>query len=199
MDIRHIKKGYSRKQTGERVWSDQTWSVYAGELTRGRGHPHLLRQLFSVVAEKIPFGAIDSVARDLATLDVSPYGVYVAHDSMGYARYIGRGDVFSRLKAKKKAQELELQYFSFYIVADKTHEREIETLLIRAGGPQLHFNSRKKRVDIKPATFSISSPEPGFMNVNTRGDDSAEHGAGVHGKAPDQSLQLTAGRRDDQP
>jgi hypothetical protein len=68
---------------------------------------------------------------------------------MGYARYVGRGAIFPRLKARLKAQPLELKYFSFFVVADKPHEREIETLLIRAGGPHLHFNSRKKRIDIK--------------------------------------------------
>ena len=74
----------------------------------------------------------------------------MAHDSMGVARYVGRGNVFNRLSSHKRAHNLELQYFSFYIVAEKVHEREIETLLIRAGGAQLHFNERKKRVDIQP-------------------------------------------------
>ncbi len=48
------------------------------------------------------------------------------------------------------SHSLELQYFSLYIVAEKVHEREIETVLIRAGGAELHFNDRKKRVDIQP-------------------------------------------------
>jgi hypothetical protein len=78
-------------------------------------------------------------------------GVYVAHDSMGYARYIGRGDIFTRLKARKKAQRLELSYFSFYVVLEKTHEREIESLLIRAAGPLLEFNNRKRRENIQAA------------------------------------------------
>jgi len=68
---------------------------------------------------------------------------------MGIARYIGRGDIFPRLKARKRTQSLELSYFSFYIGMDKMHEREIETLLIRCAGPQAHFNSRKKRIDIQ--------------------------------------------------
>lgn len=77
-------------------------------------------------------------------------GVYVAHDSMGYARYVGRGAIFTRLRARQKAQPAELVYFSFYVVEDKKHEREVETLLIRAAGPQLHFNTRKRRIDIQP-------------------------------------------------
>ncbi len=76
-------------------------------------------------------------------------GVYIAHDSMGVPRYIGRGQIFNRLMLRQKAQPLELVYFSFYVVSEKIHEREIETLLIRAASTQLHFNTRKKRVDIE--------------------------------------------------
>lgn len=47
-----------------------------------------------------------------------------------------------------KSQLLELKYFSFYVVEDKKHEREIETLLIRAAGPLLLFNTKKKRLTI---------------------------------------------------
>ncbi len=86
-------------------------------------------------------------------------GIYVAHDSMGYARYVGRGNIFTRLKARQKAQVLELIYFSFYVVHDKKHEREIETLLIRAAGPLLAFNTRKKQVTILPG--NIRDYEPG--------------------------------------
>jgi hypothetical protein len=41
-------------------------------------------------------------------------------------------------------------YFSFYVIKEKIHEREVETLLIRAAGPSLEFNTRKKRVGIRP-------------------------------------------------
>jgi hypothetical protein len=67
---------------------------------------------------------------------------------MGFPRYIGRGDIFGRLRSRLKAQPLELTYFSFYVVSERKHEREIETLLIRAAGPLLEFNSKKKRVGI---------------------------------------------------
>lgn len=63
---------------------------------------------------------------------------------MGYARYIGRGRIFPRLRARLKSQILELKYFSFYVVEEKKHEGEIETLLIRAAGPLLQFNTQKK-------------------------------------------------------
>jgi hypothetical protein len=72
---------------------------------------------------------------------------------MGVARYIGRGHIFERLKSRRRAQVLELVYFSFYVGFDKTNEREIETLLIRAVGPQLYFNTRKKREDIQPGNI----------------------------------------------
>ncbi|MGA8921725.1 MAG: hypothetical protein WB682_01155 [Candidatus Dormiibacterota bacterium] len=41
-----------------------------------------------------------------------------------------------------------MKYFSFYVVEEKKHEREIETLLIHAAGPLLQFNTKKKRVTI---------------------------------------------------
>ena len=56
-------------------------------------------------------------------------------------------------KSRRDAQELELVYFSFYVVLHKKHEREIETLLIRAAGPLLQFNTRKKRVSIMPGNI----------------------------------------------
>jgi len=73
---------------------------------------------------------------------------------MGQARYIGRGNIFSRLAGHKKAHQLELQYFSFYVVEDRKQEREIETLLIRAAGPLLHFNEKKKQLTIDAGSIN---------------------------------------------
>ncbi len=67
---------------------------------------------------------------------------------MGCPRYIGRGNIFGRLASRRKAKPDELAYFSFYVVSEKMHEREVETLLIRAAGFLLEFNDRKKRVGI---------------------------------------------------
>jgi len=100
------------------------------------------------VGEKLPFEALSEVRFDLKNLGHPHQGVYVAHDSMGCPRYIGRGDIFQRLEARRKAQPLELKYFSFYVVSDKKHEREIETLLIRAASFLLEFNARKKQIGI---------------------------------------------------
>jgi hypothetical protein len=141
------RKPKATKVGGDEIWDDGShWKVRIGELKRQQGRQGDER-LFKAVAEKIPFGAINKVASALKKMGVPRTGVYIAHDSMGVARYIG---IIPRLKARKRAQPLELCYFSFYVVDKKTHELEIETLLIRAAGPQLHFNSKKKRVDIAP-------------------------------------------------
>lgn len=68
---------------------------------------------------------------------------------MGYARYVGRGLIFPRLTARKRAQPLELAYYSFYVLKTREQEREIESLLTRVGGPLLEFNERKRRQNIK--------------------------------------------------
>ena len=48
---------------------------------------------------------------------------------------------------------MELKYFSFYVVEERKHEGEIETLLIRAAGPLLQFNTKKKRVTISAGSL----------------------------------------------
>jgi hypothetical protein len=137
------------------VWKDGSqWTVKQGKLQRGQGNPGT-KHLFRVVGEKLPYGALPSVRKHLKEElgYKSAQGVYVAHDSMGCPRYIGRGNIFQRLEARRKAQVLELAYFSFYLVSDKKHEREIETLLIRASGFLLEFNTKKRRVGISPGNI----------------------------------------------
>jgi hypothetical protein len=141
------KKLLSRKQTEGRVWKNDHWIVNTGRLVPPRGRPSSVKSLFRHVAEKIPYEALDAVRKEFRAKNWTSDGVYIAHDSMGFARYVGRGQVFQRLKVRLKAASLELKYFSFYIVANKNHEREIETLMIRLGGAHLHFNSKKRRVD----------------------------------------------------
>lgn len=131
------------------VYDDKKqWKVLHGELKRGRGRPAAAAHLFRIVGEKLPFEALPKVRSHLRKLGHSHQGVYVAHDSMGCPRYIGRGSIFQRLGARHKAQPLELKYFSFYVVEEKKHEREIETLLIRAASFLLEFNDRKKRIGL---------------------------------------------------
>lgn len=151
--VANRRKALATKVTSETVWSDPDWCVRYGELRRGRGRPRKSKALFKAVAEKVPFDALEEVRQKMRDEGISTTGIYIAHDSMGVARYVGRGEIFGRLKARRKAQVLELVYFSFYVGLDKTHEREIETLLIRAVGPQLYFNTRKKREDIQPGNI----------------------------------------------
>lgn len=153
-------KGSARKETEKTaVWSSRDWSVKRGRLVP-RGRPRNVSQLFQAIGEKLPYAALDAVERGLRDDGVSRSGVYIAHDSMGAPRYIGRGgNVFSRLRSHKKAHRLELLYFSFYIVEAKAHEREIETLLIRGASHLLEFNNKKKRVGISPG--NIRDYEPG--------------------------------------
>ena len=135
----------------EDVYLDNYWRVCHGQLKRGKGNPGNTPHLFRVVGEKIPFIALASVKKHLQNHNSEIEGVYVAHDSMGCPRYIGRGKIFSRLDTRRRASPRELVYFSFYVVADKKHEREIETLLIRSAEFVLELNQRKKRVGIAHA------------------------------------------------
>src|SRR5688572_23975211 len=122
-------KRLSTKTVHKSVWNDGDWAVKYGELKRGQGRPGAVSRLFQYVGEKIPYEALDEVQSHFQSDGTSAYGVYVAHDSMGSARYIGRGNVFVRLRSHKKTHAHELAYFSFFIVESKEHEREIETLL----------------------------------------------------------------------
>jgi len=115
-----------------------------------------------VVGEKLPIEALDKVRKKMKEHDLGSEGVYVAHDSMGYARYVGRGRIFSRLKARARESELEVKYFSFYVVKAKLHEREIETLLIRIAAPMLYFNERKKRPNRSAGKFRDYEPGTHF-------------------------------------
>lgn len=151
------KKDAATKTVTAQVFANGQWAVCFGELKkppRGRGRPPKeVDHLFRVVGEKLPFEALPKVKQHLKAQGDRAQGVYVAHDSMGCPRYIGRGDIFARLEARKKAQQLELEYFSFYVVSEKKHEREVETLLIRAAGFLLEFNERKKRVGLEPGNI----------------------------------------------
>lgn len=148
--VKRSKTSFTKTTDPKAVSRTDTWRIVCGELKRKRGRPSRVRSLFKVVAEKIPKESVDAVAKKLREWGIQPSGVYIAHDSMGNARYVGRGqDVFVRLKERFRAQTLELLYFSFYIVEDPTHISEVETIMIRAAGSLLHFNDRKRRIDIQ--------------------------------------------------
>jgi hypothetical protein len=143
------------------VGNNALWTIREGELKRPPGNPGLVKSLFRVVAEKMPYEFLGKIKESMKRQKLGTQGVYIAHDSMGYPRYIGRGNIFDRLQARRNAQILELSYFSFYVVEDKKHEREIETIMIRAAGPLLDFNDRKVRVDIQPG--DVKDFEPGTL------------------------------------
>ena len=146
------------------VYDGPQWVVNYGELSPGSGPSEEIPRLFQALGEKLPFEALSEVRKHLRKEGIRRTGVYIAHDSMTYARYIGRGNIFQRLAVHKDA--LELKYFSFYVVEDKKHEREIETLLIRAAGPLLQFNTNKKRLTI--SVGNITDYEAGTLFFERR-------------------------------
>jgi hypothetical protein len=108
---------------------------------------------------QLSWKALPYVSKHLKDMKVKRVGVYMAHDSFGVARYGGRGNIFSRLRSHKRKYFRELLYFSFYIIENKTHEREIENVILRAAGPQMVLNQRKVRDGIDPG--SVGDYEPG--------------------------------------
>jgi hypothetical protein len=164
-------KGLSRKTVSDKIWSDTSWIVKPGQLTKGAGRPPKTGHLFRYVAEKLPFASLRAVKKVIVEKEeAAPNGVYLAHDSMGVARYGGRGDIFNRLATHKKNYSKELQYFSFYVIANKAHEREVETVILRAAGAQMTLNTKKIAFGLHPG--NIADYEPGtnfFERQNLRG------------------------------
>lgn len=152
------------------VYTDAEWKVSVGELKlteRGGRKPD---HLFKYIAEKLPWASLTKVGTYLKSLGVKREGVYMAHDSFGVARYGGRGRIFTRLRNHKRKYTRELVYYSFYIIENKTHEREIENVILRAAGPQMVLNQRKVRDGIDPGW--VSDYEPGtkfFRRLYGRG------------------------------
>jgi hypothetical protein len=150
--VRKSKKKPQVKRTKCKIWEGEEWVVQRGILNAGRGAAGKVKRLFRVVGEKLPFDAIDAVDEQVRSHTIQREGVYIAHDSMGYSRYIGRGKVFPRLRACRDNHR-EVMYFSFYLVDKKKHEREIETLLIHAAGSLLQFNTKKKRTTLSAGSI----------------------------------------------
>jgi len=163
-------KAKATKSIQERVWHDTSWVVSRGVLKRRRGRPENVKPLFLVVGEKLPFASIDAVGKQVGQRIGSRSGVYVAQDSMGYARYIGRGKIFTRLKEARKNRAHMLVYYSFYVLKSSTHRREIESMLIRAAGPLLEFNTRKRRANIEPGdVYDFEAGTQFFVRSRNRG------------------------------
>jgi len=156
-------KALATKSTDRSVYRNNDWTVLHGVLQRRRGRPTKVDRLFTALGEKIPLEALSKVEQDLRSHhpEMRLDGIYLAHDSMGQVRYVGRGQVFNRLRERSNIHRLQLAYFSFYLVKNKNHERELETLLIRSVGAQAHFNTRKKQVAIVPG--DVRDYEPGTV------------------------------------
>jgi hypothetical protein len=142
-------KGQSRKELYDVVYAGDGWVVRSGRLKPKTGRPHKTGHLFEIVAEKLPFECLAKVRKLLVDENMDREGVYMAHDSMGVARYGGRGQIFARLRSHKKRYPKELMYFSFYTIKNKSHEREIENAILRAAGGQMMLNQNKKRVGLE--------------------------------------------------
>src|SRR5882724_87819 len=113
---RHLKPGAKRpsqKRVGDRVWDDDGWVVVEGRMVPRPGKPPKTRHLFECVAEKLPYASLAEVRKHMETNGRDREGVYMAHDSMGVARYGGRGQIFARMASHKRKYPRELVYFSF--------------------------------------------------------------------------------------
>ena len=163
-------KGINRKAIVETLWTDVGCVVKRGRLVPRRGRPHKPSHLFRYVAEKLPFGPLSYVHRYMKENADHLEGVYIAHDSMGVARYGGRGAIFTRLASHKKNYSKELLYYSFYIIENKAHEREIETALLRASGPQMVLNTKRIASGLNPGNIGDYEPDTEFFErQNVRG------------------------------
>ena len=164
----------STRIDGNIIFSDEDWTVLCGELKPTVNSPSVDDHLFKYVAEKLPWDSLSKVFGYLKRLNAKRRGVYLAHDSFGVARYGGRGNIFSRLKSHKRKYRKELVYYSFFIIENATHEREIENVILRAAGPQLILNQLKVRDGIDPGR--VGDYEPGtkfFRRKYARGSKRA--------------------------
>jgi hypothetical protein len=153
-----------RKKTEKKIWSDHDWVVVPGRLIGGPGRPLKTSRLFQFVAEKLPYESLGKVKEHVSAVsDDDPVGVYFSHDSFGVARYGGRGDIFTRLAQHKRDYPKELQYFSFFIIKNKNHEREIETAILRAASPQMTLNERKVRTGLSVGNATDYEPGTRFV------------------------------------
>ena len=73
-------KKNSTKEIYDQIWSDKKyWTVQYGYLNPGPGRPQSVDQLFKVVAEKIPFRAINAIKKQMIEEELALTGVYISH------------------------------------------------------------------------------------------------------------------------
>jgi hypothetical protein len=177
MNTNKQSKKSSKKDKLDIVGTNERWIICRGNVPQ-RGRPPKVTSLFKVVAEKIPFEFLKSVEDSAKARGHPTNGIYLAHDSMGAVRYAGRGDIFGRLRACYRKHPLELLYFSFYVIEEKKHEREIETLVIRACSHLLEFNDRKKWPTISPG--NVLDYEPGTFYYERQKKRGRRSSAKIH-------------------
>ena len=165
-----VKKARLTKQIGEEVFSDGTqWTVHHGKLKRGKGHPGKNQHSFQVLGEKLPYSALAKVKKHVLSLGHKPKGVYVAHDSMGCPRYIGRGNVFQRLESRKKAQTLAQKGTSPFTWSRK-RSTSAKSKLCSYGLPAFCLSStrRKSELESRTGTSATTKQAHYFMSGITK-------------------------------
>jgi hypothetical protein len=151
--------GQSKKTVEDKIWSEDGYVVVPGRLNPGPGRPPKAAHLFRFVADKLPYASLKRVSAYVRERSDDSEGVYLAHDSFGVARYAGRGRIFSRLASRKSNYPKELLYFSFFIIKNKNHQREIETAILRAASSR---SGQVSRWEMSPIT------SPGLFLLNVR-------------------------------
>ncbi|HUI91496.1 MAG TPA: hypothetical protein VLX68_04525 [Chitinivibrionales bacterium] len=101
----------SKKRTSRKKSRDHktfgSWTISCGELIAKQGRPGKKDQtIFKAFGEKIPWNTVNWIKHILQENKLGTEGIYIAHDSMGIPRYIGRGAIFSRLAARFKAHPI---------------------------------------------------------------------------------------------
>src|ERR1019366_1914129 len=124
-------------------------------------------------AEKIPFDCLRAVEYDMKDERLPRTGIYLAHDSMGAVRYAGRGSIFTRLATRKKEQFLQLHYFSFYVILDKstnarlrlwryalqvTYSTSMNARSIQPSSPEVFLTMREALSSMSAKTRKVRKP-----------------------------------------
>ena len=104
-------KNSSTKQANSKVCENDHWTIVMGELKRSRGRPNNTQPIFKMIGEKIPFVFLNQVENKRSEAKRSTNGIYIAHDSMGYPRYIGRGKIFARWRRDGRRRFWSLHIF----------------------------------------------------------------------------------------
>ena len=87
-----IKAPATKVLEAKNVWSERQWVVKFGKLKPGAGNPGKVKNLFRIVGEKIPYGALDEVK--LVSAGITRQGVGVAPVKPDtWFRVIGRGGI----------------------------------------------------------------------------------------------------------